>query len=143
VLRLGPLALDVLWPDPAIAPGALRAGANRNDHATVLHVSDGTFDLLLPADAESNVTGRLDLPPVEAFKVSHHGSRDPGLAGILARMHPQVAVIEVGAINPYGHPTAQALRDLGASGAILRRTDRNGTVRLLVRGGAMSLWTAR
>jgi competence protein ComEC len=143
VLRLGPLELDVLWPDPTLAPGALKAGANRNDHAVVLHVRDGTFDLLLPADAESNVTSHLDLPHVEAFKVSHHGSKDPGLAGILARLRPQVAVIEVGAINPYGHPTRQALADLKAGGALLRRTDQDGTVRLLVRPSGMEVATTK
>jgi len=143
VLRLGPLELDVLWPDPALAPGALKAGANRNDHAVVLHVRDGTFDLLLPSDAESNVTSRLGLPRVEAFKVSHHGSRDPGLAGILTRLRSQVAVIEVGDPNPYGHPTRQALKDLKASGALLRRTDQDGTVRLLVRPSGMQLATTK
>jgi competence protein ComEC len=80
---------------------------------------------------------------VEAFKVSHHGSRDSGLAGILARMRPQVAVIEVGDPNPYGHPTRQALTDLKASGALLRRTDQDGTVRLLVRPSGMQVATTK
>ena len=135
VLRAGPIELRVLWPRrlPA-AP----ADAEPNDRATVLHVRDGTFDLLLTADAESNVLAGLALPEVEALKVSHHGSEDPGLPGILGRLRPRAAVIEVGAHNSYGHPTPAtlaALRD--ARVPIVRRTDRDGTVRITVRGGRM------
>ncbi len=134
VLRAGPIELRVLWPrrEPA-AP----AGSEPNDRATVLHVRDGAFDLLLTADAESDVLGRLDLPVVEVLKVSHHGSDDPGLAALLARLRPQAAVIEVGAHNTYGHPTPATLAALRASVPVIRRTDRDGTVRVTVSGGRM------
>ncbi len=140
VLRVGPIELRVLWPRrrPA-AP----AGAEPNDRATVLHVRDGAFDLLLTADAESNVLAGLQLPQVDALKVSHHGSDDPGLAGILGRLRPRAAVIEVGAHNSYGHPTPAtlaALRDAGVP--IVRRTDRDGAVRITVRGGRMEVSAA-
>ena len=92
------------------------------------------FDLLLPADAESDVTAPLSLPPVDALKVAHHGSEDPGLPDLLQRLRPRVAVIEVGRRNTYGHPTPQALNAVKASGAALYRTDRDGTVRLTVTG---------
>ena len=39
----------------------------------------GAFDLLLPADAESDATAPLAFPDVEVLKVAHHGSEDPGL----------------------------------------------------------------
>jgi competence protein ComEC len=104
-----------------------------------LHVRDGDFDLLLTADAESNVLAGLTLPVVEALKVSHHGSEDPGLPGVLRRTRPQVAVIEVGARNSYGHPTPATLAALGAAVALVRRTDRDGTVRITVRGGRMQV----
>jgi len=134
VIRTGPLELRVLWPrrEPA-AP----AGAEPNDRATVLHVRDGEFDLLLTADAESDVVGGLSLPVVEALKVSHHGSEDPGVAGVLQRLRPQVAVIEVGAHNSYGHPTPATLAALEAAVPTVRRTDRDGTVRITVRAGRM------
>src|SRR5205823_875268 len=83
-------------------------------------------------NAESDVTAALDLPPVEALKVAHHGSSDPGLPDLLARLRPRLAVVEVGPHNPYGHPTAQALAALRGVPA-LYRTDRDGTVRLTVR----------
>ena len=133
VIRAGPLELRVLWPrrEPA-AP----ADAEPNDRATVLHVRDGAFDLLLTADAESNVLAGLTLPVAEALKVSHHGSDDPGLPGVLRRLRPQAAVIEVGAHNSYGHPTPSTLAALRGV-PVVRRTDRDGTVHITVRDGRM------
>ena len=137
-IRLGPLELRILWPDrPRSAPAP---GGDPNDRALVAHLRAGEFDLLLPADAESNVTAALPLPQVEALKVAHHGSRDTGLPSLLERLRPSVAVIEVGARNRYGHPTAQAL-DALRSVTPLYRTDRDGTVRLTVRGGRMTVST--
>ena len=80
----------------------------------LVHV--GRFDLLLPADAESDVTAPLSLPPVDALKVAHHGTDDPGLPDLLERLRPRVAVIEVGRRNTYGHPTPPTLAALKASG---------------------------
>ncbi len=136
VIRAGPLELRVLWPrrEPA-AP----AGAEPNDRATVLHVRDGTFDLLLTADAESNVLAGLTLPVVEALKVSHHGSDDPGLPAVLRRTRPQAAVIEVGAHNGYGHPTPSTLAALRAGVPTVRRTDRDGIVRITVKDERMAV----
>jgi len=139
VIRSGRLELRVLWPrrEPPAPPGA-----EPNDRATVLHVRDGSFDLLLTADAESNVTGGLGLPAVEAMKVAHHGSEDSGLAALLERVRPRVAVIPVGAHNSYGHPTPSTLAALRAV-PIVRRTDRDGTVRLRVRAGRVTVREAR
>ncbi len=135
VLRVGPLVLRVLWPRrvPAAPPGS-----EPNDRATVIHLRDGAFDLLLTADAESNVTAGLDLPVVDALKVAHHGSDDPGLPGLLERLRPRVAVISAGRHNSYGHPAPATLAALRAV-AVVRRTDRDGTVRLTVRGGRIAI----
>jgi competence protein ComEC len=135
-LRAGPLRLEVLWPRRE--PAERHAGEDPNLRAVVAVLHDGDFDLLLPADAESDVTATLDLPPVDALKVAHHGSRDPGLPDLLARLHPRLAVIEVGRHNPYGHPTAQALGALRGVPAVYR-TDRDRTVRLTVSHGGMAI----
>jgi competence protein ComEC len=135
VLRIGALKLHVLWP-PAPTAG-WRPDGNPNDRAVVTHVQDGEFDLLLPADAETNVTAGLDLPRVEALKVAHHGSVDEGLPALLERTAPQIAAIEVGR-NSYGHPAPSTLGALRVVPRLVR-TDRDGTVRLHVAGGRMRL----
>jgi len=125
VVRAGPLVARVLWPPPSEDPLLVD---DPNDRAIVLHVRAGTFDALLTADAESDVTLLLDLPEVELLKVAHHGSEDPGLPLLLDRLDPDVAVIPVGR-NRYGHPTPATLAALREVPTV-RRTDRHGTVRI-------------
>jgi competence protein ComEC len=135
-LRAGRLRIRILGPPPR-APGP--APDDPNPRALVTVVSAGSFDLFLSADAESPALLDYDLPPVEAMKVPHHGSADPGLPELLDRLRPRMAAIEVGEGNPYGHPTASTLAALRAKVPHVRRTDRDGTVRLTIRAGRMSI----
>jgi competence protein ComEC len=122
--RVGGLLLDVLWPDDAGTPHE-----DPNLNAAVLVASYGELDVLLPADAESDVTSRLPLGAVEILKVAHHGSADPGLEDELRVLRPQVAVISAGRGNDYGHPRAETLAALATvPGLAVYRTDRDGRV---------------
>jgi competence protein ComEC len=131
-LALGGIHLRVLWPPPP--PPDWRPEGDPNNRAVVALASVGPFDLLLTADAESDVTGPLELPHLEALKVAHHGSDDPGLPALLARTRPEFAAIEVGRHNTYGHPTPSTLAVLHRAVPTVVRTDRDGTVRLHVTG---------
>ena len=106
------LRLRVLWP-PAPRAG-WRPEGNPNDRAVVAHVQDGAFDLLLPADAESNVTAALDLPRVEALKVAHHGSADEGLPGDARAHRAGRSPRSRSGRNSYGHPAPSTLGALRA-----------------------------
>jgi competence protein ComEC len=135
-LSLGGIRVRLLWPPPP-GPG-FRPEGDPNGRAVVAHVRSGDFDLLLPADAESDVTATLDLPDVEALKVAHHGSADEGLPSLLERTRPEFAAIEVGRENTYGHPAPSTLDALRAVDHVYR-TDTDGTVRLRVRNGAIAV----
>jgi competence protein ComEC len=124
VFRLGRLVLRVMWPD---GPGL--PSEDPNERAIVLLASYGATDVLLTADAETNVTGRLRLPPVEVLKVAHHGSEDEGLEEALTVLRPRIAVVSVGRGNDYGHPRPETVAALEAApGLQVFRTDRDGTV---------------
>jgi competence protein ComEC len=131
VIRAGPLAVRVYGPAPR-PPGPPPEDPNPRAIAAV--VSYGAFDLFLSGDAESDGLAAYPLPAVDAMKVSHHGSADPGLPGLLERLRPRVAGIEVGAHNTYGHPSPPTLAALRAAGVATYRTDRDGTTRLTVGG---------
>ena len=135
-LRVGSLDIRILAP-AARPPGP--PPEDPNMRAVVAIVSSGGFDLLLSADAESPSLAPLTLPDVDAIKVPHHGSSDPGLGEILDRLRPEVAAIEVGADNTYGHPTASTLTALDEAGVATFRTDENGTIELTVKDGRMSV----
>jgi competence protein ComEC len=137
VFRLGLLVLRVLWPD-----GSAQPTDDPNHHAVVLLASYGSLDVLLTADAESIVTLRLDVSPVEVLKVAHHGSADPGLPALLGRLEPRVAVISAGSDNDYGHPTESTLAALADSpGLAVYRTDVHGTVRIEGDGTTLTVVT--
>jgi competence protein ComEC len=122
--RIGRLRLRILWPD---GPGL--PSEDPNQHAVVVLASYGTTDVLLTADAESDVTRRLRIPPVEVLKVAHHGSEDPGLPDLLRTLRPRLAVISVGRGNDYGHPRPETIAALHAfPGLETLRTDENGRI---------------
>jgi competence protein ComEC len=133
--RLGRLRVRVLWPDGRAPPGD-----DPNNHAIVLLASYGSVDVLLTADAESNVTLPVRPPPVEVLKVAHHGSADAGLPELLARTRPRAAVISVGARNDYGHPARSTLAALAEpSNLELFRTDEDGRIVIETDGDRLSV----
>ena len=126
-LERGPLALGgaVLTPLPTAAAG-------RNDAARVLRLELGRVAVLLASDVERPGERALVASgaPLEAavLKVPHHGSRTSSSPELLAAVRPAVAIVSVGVRNTYGHPDAGVMRRLGAAGADLYRTDRDGAV---------------
>ena len=124
VFRIGKLRLRILWPDDPGLPSE-----DPNQHAVVALASFGSTDVLLTADAESDVTSQLPLRPLEVLKVAHHGSEDPGLPDLLRVLRPEIAVISVGVNNDYDHPRPETLAALAAQpGLRTFRTDENGRV---------------
>ena len=139
-IHAGPIELRVLWPDRRRPPPP---GADPNLFATVLDARLGGIRALLPADAESEVTTQLRIGPVDVLKVAHHGSGDPELPSLLEEVRPRVAVIPVGP-NTYGHPHPQTVGALREAVPMLRRTDHDGTVRIVPgQAGAMTVGSAR
>jgi competence protein ComEC len=136
-LQAGGVSLRILSPPPRPAGPAPE---DPNPRAVVAVVSADGFDLLLSADAESDALLPLALPDVEAMKVPHHGSADPGLPAVLERLQPEIAAIEVGP-NTYGHPAHSTLAALRRSGARTYRTDRDGTITLTVESGSVGVRT--
>lgn len=132
VFRVGRLRISVLSPAREDRPDP---DADPNLRALVLLVSYGSLDFFMPADAESDVTSALPLRTVEVLKVAHHGSADEGLGPLLQRLRPAAAVIEVGAGNPYGHPSASTLALLRRAVPRVYRTDRDGEVEVTLDGG--------
>jgi competence protein ComEC len=138
-LQVGGVTIRVLWPEAA--PVLREPGADPNQRAIVAEAEADSVRVLLTADAESDVLGRLELEPVDVLKVSHHGSADPGLPAVLGRLRPRLAAIEVGRNNRYGHPAASAVRALASAGAAVVRTDRDGTIRVEPAAGELRIQT--
>ena len=135
-LRSGPLRLQVLWPPPELLSGV--APADPNQLALVVEARWRGFTMLLTADAEAESVP-IEPGPVDVLKVAHHGSDDSGLGALLDRIRPRLAVISVGAGNPYGHPTPETLATLARHRVPTLRTDEDGIVEIDVGPHSFSL----
>jgi competence protein ComEC len=124
-LWLGSALITVLGPgpDPIQTP---------NDQSLVLRLDWRGVSLLLAGDlgarGEALLLERAGPVGALALKVAHHGSRFSSTAPFLERARPRLAVISVGARNPFRHPSAEALARLDTVGARVYRTDRDGAV---------------
>ena len=89
------------------------------------------FDVLITGDmkdtTERALLEKYPIPDIEVLVVGHHGSKYSSCREFLAATRPEIAVISVGR-NSYGHPASETLERLEEAGALVRRTDREGTI---------------
>ncbi|MDQ0830922.1 competence protein ComEC [Streptomyces achromogenes] len=135
--RVGALEWEVLWPPPLPAPEP----EGPNDASVTLLVRSAGLRMLLLGDLEPPAQRALSRSPaaalvsgVDVLKVAHHGSayQDPDLIRAVA---PRLALISCGADNPYGHPAPSTVAALRAGGAVVLRTDRDGSLAVVGGGG--------
>lgn len=118
VARIGAFTVEVVGPT--------RRYASPNDGSIVVRVTAAGTSVLFPGDIEA--IAQHDLGPLHAdvMKVPHQGSITSDLEW-LAESAPSLAVISVGP-NDYGHPSDEVIQALERVGAVVMRTDRDGTV---------------
>ena len=120
-------------------------GDDANEASLVLKITYGSFSVLFTGDVgASGERAMLDRGGdlgATVLKVAHHGSAGSTGAAFLAAVDPEVAVIDVGADNPYGHPSPETLARLEAAGVAVFRTDRDGTIIVHSDGEAWGLVT--
>ena len=137
ILDLDPGRLTVLSPSPDIP-----ASTDRNARSLVLMVEALGHRTLLTGDAESEAV-QLRPGPLDVLKLAHHGSRDEGLEEFLAATAPLIGLISAGRDNRYGHPDPSTMTALGAAGVRAYRTDRDGTVSVVISPGGIAIESGR
>jgi competence protein ComEC len=127
VFPWGGMTVFVLWPESSEP-----APAVSNNDSLVLRLEYGRHAFLLCGDIERDVEQELvrrgDPLDADLLKVPHHGSRTSANREFVAAVTPQVAVLSLGANNPFGHPHTEVLRTLSDPALRLFRTDRHGAV---------------
>lgn len=131
VIKAGEIEMVVLWPEEE--EDKVLGASNINEQSVVLQGSFGEFDWLLTGDVGQAVEEQLKVTPVEVLKVAHHGSKFSTGEEFLARVRPQLGVIQVGK-NSFGHPTKEVLRRLESQGVRVLRSDRQGTIEVVSDG---------
>ncbi len=143
-LRAGGRLAVGRWRVTVLSPARGRlAGQDPNPASLVALASADGLDVLLTADAESDGLAPLALRPVDVLKVPHHGSEDPGLARVLGRLRPAVALISAGEGNPFRHPRPETLAALADGGVAAWRTDVSGDVTVTASGRGVAVAASR
>jgi competence protein ComEC len=123
---------------------AFAQSAELNDTGFIELVRTPEFRTLLTADTGFNVedwlvANHLDIR-ADVLKVGHHGSAYSSGNAFLHAVHPELAAIEVGAKNTYGHPGSSTLARLASdTDALIVRTDRDGTVEVYPEDGKLKV----
>jgi len=143
-LSIGRFRLRVLHPGAAAPRRGEKVGGN--GRSLVLMAEVFGHRLLFTGDIEAAAElhirrrfgGRL---AADVLKVAHHGSRSSTTPAFLRAVAPRLALVSVGANNPYGHPTAEVLGRLRKAGVQVLRTDLHGMVRLRISPAGVLSWT--
>jgi competence protein ComEC len=111
-----------------------------DNNGVVLRLTWHKVSFLFTADireeAEFELIGQRVNLRSTVLKVAHHGSDTSTASQFLSAVAPEVAVICVGAGNPFGHPSSEVMERLiarlGADNVY--RTDEHGTIEFITDG---------
>lgn len=136
VIDLGSgVTLSTIHPGGSLADQALE---KTNNESVVIMLKYGETEILLTGDIEARMERQIILSgtnlDADVLKVAHHGSKTSTTEEFLYEVSPQVAIIQVGAKNRYGHPTQIVLDRLENFGAKLYRTDIDGDIKVVSDG---------
>lgn len=127
-LNTGQARLNCLYP------AADTVNDDVNDLCLVLCLEDSAIKGMFAGDissdveqllAEQGICGKVDF-----FKANHHGSKYSNSDEFLALLSPEITVASAGSQNRYGHPSAEAVERIRASGSDFWCTAETGQIKI-------------
>ena len=79
---------------------------------------------------EKELAREWNLPNVDLYKASHHGSDYSGCRELLCRIKPKITVISCGLKNSYGHPGKKAVERILETGSSIYETRFSGQIKI-------------
>ena len=136
--------VEPIWP--AEVSNKQLAVDDPNEHNTVYMIHYKCMKVmvtgdLLEEDEKEMVKYYQDTDKLKCdiLKVAHHGSKSSSSEVFLDTAKPQIAVIQCGLNNFYGHPHKQTLERLDERGIKVYRTDISGAVGIDIHGSRISV----
>ncbi len=116
-----------------------------NNESLVIRFDYGNTSFLFTGDqeaaAEKDLLASGAKLSADVLKVGHHGSRTSTSEEFLSAVSPEIAVIECGSGNDYGHPHTEITDRLDESGITVYRTDLSGNIVISSDGNKLSVKT--
>ena len=125
--------IDILHPFKKLEGQEIK---NSNDSSIVAYLSFNNISFLFTGDIAKKTELELIKKDIKAdvLKVAHHGSKTSSSIEFLEAVLPDIAVIQVGKDNSYGHPHLEVLANLEQFGIEVLRTDKIGDIRIISDG---------
>lgn len=107
-------------------------GDNMNNYSIGIKLVYGDNSFIFTGDAEREaeediLNNGISLD-ADVLKAGHHGSHDASCETFVEAVSPDYAVISCGKENDYGHPHRETLDIFEEAGAVIFRTDEQGTI---------------
>ena len=127
------VVLKIIYPKESLEGQTVK---NPNNSSVVMVLDYKETEILLVGDIEAKVEKELlnDNIGADILKVGHHGSKTSTTVNFLEKVSPQVAFIEVGSKNKFGHPSPEVIQRLENSGIKYYRTDLDGHTEVITDG---------
>jgi competence protein ComEC len=128
----GDVHFDVLYPINSLSGKTVK---NINNSSIAMRVMYAGREIYLGGDDEIEVEQEIlksgQVINSDIYKASHHGSRTASSPEFLAKIKPEIAVIQCGVDNKFSHPHPETIRNLNrAEVQEIYRTDLDGRVEI-------------
>lgn len=116
---------------------------NPHDDVVVMMLRYKDLEIVLTGDMEAKVERKLILAGYDldsdVLKIGHHGSKTSTSEEFLSAVSPEIAVIQVGTKNRYGHPSPEILERLDGYDIRYYRNDVDGDIKLISDGKSFQI----
>ncbi len=127
----GQVYIEILYPFEDITGQRF---SDFNQTSIVCQLVYGKISFLLTGDAPKSVEYQLMAKQAnldsDILKVAHHGSKTSTSDYFLNAISPEIAVIQVGKDNKFGHPHQEVLDVLNQQNVKILRTDLDGDIKI-------------
>lgn len=121
ILSLDDLTIDIISPTSD-------KYSELNNYSVVIKIVYGNNSFLFMGDAEELIEKEITSNvKSDVIKVGHHGSDTSSSKEFINKVKPSIAVISVGP-NNYNHPVLDIINRYKKIGAVVKRTDIDGTI---------------
>lgn len=104
---------------------------------TLFTADIGFKDMNVEGYLMKNYSSEID---ADILKVGHHGSKYSSSEKFIRAVSPEISIVSAGDKNRYGHPTKEALSRIGNIDESIYRTDKNGTIHLVIDEGIIEVY---
>lgn len=139
-LDLNQFYIDILFPFENFEGKIVK---NTNNTSIIARLVFGENSFLFTGDVYQSIEKELIRKGIEidsaVLKVGHHGSKTSSAEEFINEVSPDIAIIQVGQANHYGHPHPETLAILEKYGTNILRTDLNGDIKILCDSQSLKL----